>query len=247
MWHAFCKGVDLSENGQALDAFLTNEPGTHFLGHAHTLANFETAFYRSPLADSSSFEQWEAGGCERRGAARKRMWKRALAEYEQPPLDDAIEEELDEWIERRRRRSRTRTYDDASPESAGPPPLRGHPARRNRGGRARARPDRGDADGHHIAGERPRADARADERLAEHGYRVVPHLAARHVRDRGHLAELVERLRRDRARATSSSWQATPKSRPASSTAPPAPPSLGGARAALRARSASPGTRRATP
>ena len=33
------------------------------------------------------------------------------------------------------------------------------------------------------------------ERLAEHGYRVVPHLAARHVRDRGHLAELVERLR----------------------------------------------------
>ncbi len=44
MWHAFAKGVDLSPNGQALDAFLTNEPGTHFLGHPHTLANFETAF-----------------------------------------------------------------------------------------------------------------------------------------------------------------------------------------------------------
>ena len=62
MWHAFCKGVDLSENGQALDAFLTNEPGTHFLGHPHTLANFETAFYRSPVADNSSFEQWESEG-----------------------------------------------------------------------------------------------------------------------------------------------------------------------------------------
>jgi methylenetetrahydrofolate reductase (NADPH) len=33
------------------------------------------------------------------------------------------------------------------------------------------------------------------ERVAGHGYDVVPHLAARHVRDRGHLAELVERLR----------------------------------------------------
>ena len=34
------------------------------------------------------------------------------------------------------------------------------------------------------------------ERLGGHGYDVVPHLAARHVRDRSHLAELVERLRR---------------------------------------------------
>jgi methylenetetrahydrofolate reductase (NADPH) len=33
------------------------------------------------------------------------------------------------------------------------------------------------------------------ERLAGHGYDVVPHLAARHVRDRAQLAELVERLR----------------------------------------------------
>jgi methylenetetrahydrofolate reductase (NADPH) len=33
------------------------------------------------------------------------------------------------------------------------------------------------------------------ERIAGSGYNVVPHLAARHVRDRGHLLELVERLR----------------------------------------------------
>ena len=30
------------------------------------------------------------------------MWKRALAEYEQPQLDDAIEEELTEWIEQKK-------------------------------------------------------------------------------------------------------------------------------------------------
>lgn len=33
------------------------------------------------------------------------------------------------------------------------------------------------------------------ERLAGHGYTVVPHLAARHVRDRVELGEIVERLR----------------------------------------------------
>ena len=62
MWHAFAPGVDLSDNGQAMDAFLTNEPGTHFLGHPHTLANFETAFFRSSIADNASFEQWESEG-----------------------------------------------------------------------------------------------------------------------------------------------------------------------------------------
>ncbi len=37
-------------------------PGKHFLGCAHTQANFENAFYRSPLADNNSYEQWEAEG-----------------------------------------------------------------------------------------------------------------------------------------------------------------------------------------
>jgi trimethylamine--corrinoid protein Co-methyltransferase len=102
MWHAFCKGVDLSDNGQALGALLTNEPGTHFLGHEHTLANFETAFYRSPLADNASFEQWEAEGARDAAARANAAWKQLLASYEPPPLDEAVDEELREWIERRK-------------------------------------------------------------------------------------------------------------------------------------------------
>src|SRR6476619_4713513 len=102
MWHSFAPGVDLSENGQAMDAFLTNEPGTHFLGHAHTLANFETAFYRSAVADNSSLEQWESEGARDAAARANAMWKRTLGEYEAPPIDDAVDEELREWIERRK-------------------------------------------------------------------------------------------------------------------------------------------------
>src|SRR5579871_932234 len=62
MMHTLLAGVDLSENGQALDAIREVGPGKHFLGCAHTQANFQTAFYRSPLADNNSFEQWEAEG-----------------------------------------------------------------------------------------------------------------------------------------------------------------------------------------
>ena len=80
MMITFCKGLDLSENGQALDAIIENPPGQHFLGSAHTLANFETAFYRSDTADNSSFEQWiEDGGLDAAKRANK-LWKQRLAD-----------------------------------------------------------------------------------------------------------------------------------------------------------------------
>ena len=100
--HKLVQGLDLSENGQAVDAIRDNEPGNHFLGTAHTLANFESAFYRSTTSDNSSFEQWtEEGGLDAAQRA-NRIWKEQLASYERPPLDDAIAEELTEYVERRR-------------------------------------------------------------------------------------------------------------------------------------------------
>src|SRR5689334_25407315 len=96
------KDVELSENGQALDANRTNGPGQHFLGTAHTLANFETAFYRSDVADNNSFEQWsEDGGLDAAQRANA-IWKRMLAEYEAPAMDQATDEELLEFMIRRK-------------------------------------------------------------------------------------------------------------------------------------------------
>src|SRR5215831_2755638 len=97
--HAFAKGMDLSENGQALEPIIENGPGQHFLGAAHTLANFETAFYRSSIADNNSFEQWELDGSLDANMRANAIWKRMLTEYEEPPVDEAKDEELREWIE----------------------------------------------------------------------------------------------------------------------------------------------------
>ncbi|HET7236943.1 MAG TPA: trimethylamine methyltransferase family protein [Actinomycetota bacterium] len=96
---AFVKGVDLSPNGQAIDAIRDNGPGQHFLGTAHTLANFETAFYRSTIADNNSYEQWESDGGKDTAQRANQVWKRMLAEYEAPPIDEAVDQQLREWIE----------------------------------------------------------------------------------------------------------------------------------------------------
>ncbi len=102
MMHTLLAGVDLSENGQAMDALREVGPGKHFLGCAHTQANFETAFYRSPLADNNSVEQWEAEGSRDLAQRANAMWKKQLAEYQPPPLDPAVDEALIDYMNRRR-------------------------------------------------------------------------------------------------------------------------------------------------
>ena len=102
MMQVFLGGIDLSENGQGLDAIREVGPGSHFLGAAHTRANFETAFYRSPLADNNSFEQWESEGALDCAARANRRWKEMLAGYEAPPIDAGVDEALREFIARRK-------------------------------------------------------------------------------------------------------------------------------------------------
>ncbi|MFZ1904522.1 MAG: trimethylamine methyltransferase family protein [Steroidobacteraceae bacterium] len=102
MLHTLLAGVDLSENGQALDAIREVGPGKHFLGCAHTQANFQTAFYRSPLADNNSVEQWEAEGAKDMAQRANALWKKQLAEYELPPLDPSIDEALNDYMNRRK-------------------------------------------------------------------------------------------------------------------------------------------------
>jgi trimethylamine--corrinoid protein Co-methyltransferase len=102
MMATFVRGIDLSENGQGLDAIRDNGPGQHFLGTAHTLANFETAFYRSETADNNSFEQWQEGGSLDAAQRANRIWKRMLAGYEAPPIDPGIDEALQDFIARRK-------------------------------------------------------------------------------------------------------------------------------------------------
>ncbi|MBT3746866.1 MAG: trimethylamine methyltransferase, partial [Actinobacteria bacterium] len=95
-------GVDLSENGQAMDAIREVGPGQHFLGAAHTYANFETAFARSEIANNDSYEQWEEDGSLDAAQRANALWKKQLAEYEAPALDTSIDEALLDFMGRRK-------------------------------------------------------------------------------------------------------------------------------------------------
>ena len=102
MMHTLLAGVDLTENGQALSAIREVGPGKHFLGCAHTQANFENAFYRSPIADNNSFEQWDAEGAQDLAQRANASWKKQLAEYVAPDLDPAVDEALLAFIKQRK-------------------------------------------------------------------------------------------------------------------------------------------------
>ncbi|KPB02813.1 trimethylamine methyltransferase family protein [Ahrensia marina] len=99
MLQAMSKGVDLSENGQALDAISEVGPGSHYLGCAHTQANFQTAFYRSTVADNNSYEQWLAEGETRVESRANKLCRQWLDQYEAPELDAEIDAKLLAFIE----------------------------------------------------------------------------------------------------------------------------------------------------
>ncbi|MSP83042.1 MAG: trimethylamine methyltransferase [Alphaproteobacteria bacterium] len=94
MMQRLAAGIDLSENGQAMGAIREVGPGKHYLGCEHTLGNFETAFYRSTIADNNSFEQWEAEGAQDASQRANKIWKQMLKDYEAPAIDPAIDEAL---------------------------------------------------------------------------------------------------------------------------------------------------------
>jgi trimethylamine--corrinoid protein Co-methyltransferase len=101
-FHVIGRGLTLDENGFAMDAFHEVGPGSHFLGSAHTLRNYETAFFDFQLSDNNSFEQWSQEGSHDIVWRASQKWKAMLDVYEQPPIDPATREALEAFIGQRK-------------------------------------------------------------------------------------------------------------------------------------------------
>ena len=97
--HHLARGVDISETGQAMDAIREVGPGGHYLGCAHTQANFKEAFWRSDLFDYKPFETWDEEGARDTQALAAIRVKRMLDTYQQPPLDPEIAAALHAWVD----------------------------------------------------------------------------------------------------------------------------------------------------
>ena len=105
MYHTWAKGIDLSDEGLALDALAEVEAGGHFLGTAHTMRNFRTAFHRpdTDVLDYDAFEQWTINGAEDAATRATKKWQQLLSEYEAPELEAGVETELRDFVAERKK------------------------------------------------------------------------------------------------------------------------------------------------
>ena len=103
MMAAFVEPLAVNDQTLAIDAMREVQPGGHYFGTTHTMARYDTAFYTPVVSDWTNFENWkEAGGLDSAQRANA-VWKQVINDYEQPPLDPAILEELEAFVARRKR------------------------------------------------------------------------------------------------------------------------------------------------
>ena len=100
--HSYTAGVVVDDNSLAMDAFHEVVPGGHFLGSAHTMANYTTAFFDSTISDNTPFESWNESGRTDSATRANQRWKTALAEYEAPAMDVAKDEALQDFMARKK-------------------------------------------------------------------------------------------------------------------------------------------------
>ncbi|MEL7114475.1 MAG: trimethylamine methyltransferase family protein [Pseudomonadota bacterium] len=96
--HKLAEGVTMDENAQAMDALREVGPGGHYLGCAHTQANFKDAFWRSDLLDYKPYETWEEEGARDTQTLAAARVQKLLGDYQKPALDPAVEEALKAYV-----------------------------------------------------------------------------------------------------------------------------------------------------
>ena len=94
--------LEIDEASMAFGAHEEVGHGGHFLGAAHTMERFRTCFYRPMLSSSDNYEKWMRNGGKDANDRAAEIYAKKLVEYEQPALDDAIRQELEEYVVRRR-------------------------------------------------------------------------------------------------------------------------------------------------
>jgi trimethylamine--corrinoid protein Co-methyltransferase len=92
----------VDEASLGLEAIAEAGHGGHFFGTAHTLARYESAFYEPLLSDWDNYDNWRDRGSMDAATRANRIWKQLLAEYEQPPVDPAVDEALRDYVARRK-------------------------------------------------------------------------------------------------------------------------------------------------
>lgn len=102
MMMEFLQPMAVDEATLGFEAIRRVPTGGHFFGDAHTMERYEHAFYQPLVSNWQNFENWELAGAQDATQRATAIWQRALQEYEQPPIDPAAREQLEDYVTRRR-------------------------------------------------------------------------------------------------------------------------------------------------
>lgn len=97
------KPVVVDEDTLGIEAMREVGPGGHYFAAQQTMERYETEFYKPILSDWRNFETWFEDGAKDATTRANRIYQQLLSEYEAPKVDEAILQELDEYIETTRR------------------------------------------------------------------------------------------------------------------------------------------------
>ena len=97
------KPLNTGDAELAFEAIADVEPGTHFFGCDHTMERYQSAFYEPLVSDWSNFGQWTDNGALTATQRANGIWKQILNEFQPPPMDVAVFDEIQAFIDRRTR------------------------------------------------------------------------------------------------------------------------------------------------
>src|ERR1700674_4098080 len=96
------KGIPFDEEGFAMDGIREVGPGGHHLGSEHTMRNYRTGFYRPWISSTENYDRWQRMGSRTTDKVANEKWKQLLADYHDPGIDSGMDEQLREFIAKRR-------------------------------------------------------------------------------------------------------------------------------------------------
>jgi trimethylamine---corrinoid protein Co-methyltransferase len=97
----FMQPLDTTEDALGVEAIREVGPGGHFFGAQHTLSRYSEAFYAPMISDWRNSQQWEAAGRPDAFQKANAVYKQALNEYVEPPMDSGTREALNDFVDRR--------------------------------------------------------------------------------------------------------------------------------------------------
>jgi trimethylamine--corrinoid protein Co-methyltransferase len=103
MFDRLSDGLVVDDEQLAYDTIAEVGPGGLYLAHEHTLQRFRTDLFMSPLFRSQAYPTWVKQGSQTADVVATGVWQQLLESYQDPGIDDAVDAELRDFVDRRTR------------------------------------------------------------------------------------------------------------------------------------------------